>query len=263
MGGSRDAARERVVIDGVAIDNLTMEEAVQVVEGHIDRASGLLVVTPNVDHLLRLRRDEEFRRAYARAGLVLADGMPLLWLARLQGTPLKAKVSGSDFLIEFCRIASVRGRRVFFLGSAEGVVQQAARILQERYPGLVVAGTYSPTWGFDRNEEETRRILEAVKQHEPDILFVGAGAPKQEKWLLHHWAELSPTVCVGVGAAFDFISGRVRRAPRWMRQAGLEWFWRLIHEPLRLFHRYILEDLPFLCYLAVKTLGRRLKGIDS
>jgi exopolysaccharide biosynthesis WecB/TagA/CpsF family protein len=251
------------VIDGVAIDNVSMSEAIAAVEAYIRRGNGLLVVTPNIDHLLQLRRDEEFRRAYSGAELVLADGMPLIWLSRLQGTPLKQKVSGSDFLIEFCRQAAGKGHRVFLMGGSEGVVQQAARVLQERFPGLLVAGTYSPSHGFDQKGEENRRIVELVKRERPDILFVGAGTPRQEKWLLHHWKELSPTVCIGVGAAFDFLTGRARRAPRWMRNMGLEWFWRLMHEPLRLFRRYIIDDLPFFLSLLVRTLARRLKGIDS
>lgn len=263
MHGPSAGGHRRVVIDSVAVDNVTMEEAIRIVEEHIDRREGLLVVTPNVDHLLRLRRDEEFRRAYAQAGLVLADGVPLLWLARLQGTPLKAKVSGSDFLVEFCNMAARTGRRVFFLGGLEGVADRAAEVLKKTYPGLQVVGAYSPSLGFERKDEENRRIVEMVKKSRPDILFVGTGAPKQEKWLLRHWPELGPIVCIGVGAAFDFISGRVPRAPRWMRDSGFEWLWRLIHEPRRLFYRYIIEDFPFFLFLVIKSAGRRLKGIDS
>jgi len=253
----------RVVIDRASIDNVTMEEAIGVVEEHIDRGEPLLVVTPNVDHLLRLRRDEEFRRAYESAGLVLADGVPILWLARLQGTPLKSKVSGSDFLVEFCRAAARNGRRVFFLGGVEGVAQRAAEVLRRDFPGLIVAGTHSPSIGFEEKEEESRQIVELVRSHRPDILFVAAGTPKQEKWLLRHWKDLGPMVCIGVGAAFDFVSGRKKRAPRWVQNIGLEWLWRLAHEPRRLFPRYIMEDLPFFLCLLVRTFGRRMKGIDS
>lgn len=262
-GGMNAKNHRRVVIDGTPIDNVTMEEAIQFVDDHIDRRRGLLVVTPNVDHLLRLRQDEEFRRAYTDAGLVLADGVPLLWLARIQGTPLKAKVSGSDFLVEFCRLAAQRGRRVFFVGGREGVARQAADVLKRNFPGLMVAGTYCPSEGFEDKEDENRHIIETVKHQEPDILFVAAGTPKQEKWLLHYWPQLDPIVCIGVGAGFDFVSGRIRRAPRWMRNGGLEWLWRLAHEPRRLFYRYIIEDFPFFLRLLLKTLGRRLKGMDS
>jgi len=252
-----------VIIGGLAFDNVTMKEAIDVVEDHIERREGLLVVTTNVDNLLRLGRDEEFRRAYAKAGLVLADGAPLLWVARLQGTPLKTRVTGVDFVVEFCRVAAQRSRRIFFLGGLDGAAQQAAEVLQKRFPELIVVGTHSPSLGFERKEDENRQIIEMVKSKRPDVLFVAVGAPKQEKWLWRHRQDLGPIVCMGVGAAFDFVSGRKRRAPLWMRNRGLEWLWRLAHEPRRLFHRYIIEDFPFLFSLLVKVLTRRLKGIDT
>jgi N-acetylglucosaminyldiphosphoundecaprenol N-acetyl-beta-D-mannosaminyltransferase len=256
-------ARDRVALGEAMIDNVTMGEAVRLVEDHIERGERLLVTTPNVDHLFRLQRDAEFRRAYTCAGLVLADGVPLLWLARLQGTPLKAKVSGSDFLLEVCRAAASTGRRVFLLGSAEGVAQAAAERLTARFPDLEVAGAHTPSWGFEGKPDESRQIVDLLKQSRPNILFVGVGAPKQEKWVLRYWDELDPMVYVGVGAAFDFISGRRRRAPAWIQNAGLEWFWRLAQEPRRLFYRYLIEDFPFFFGLFLRTFGRRLKGIDS
>lgn len=262
-GETNAGFQKHVVIDGTQIDNVTMNEAVQIVNDHIDRRQGLLVVTPNVDHLLRLRQDEEFRRAYADADLVLADGVPLLWLAKLQGTPLKAKVSGSDFLLEFCRVAAGLGRRIFLVGGRSGVAQATAEVLQNRFPGLLVAGTHSPSDGFGEKEDESRQIVEMVKSHTPDILFLAAGTPQQEKWLLRYRSGLDSMVCLGVGAAFDFVSGRIRRAPRWMREGGLEWLWRLMQEPRRLFYRYIIEDFPFFLRLLLKTFGRRMKGVDS
>jgi N-acetylglucosaminyldiphosphoundecaprenol N-acetyl-beta-D-mannosaminyltransferase len=263
MIGVRDAASDRIVIDGLAFDNVTMGEAIDLVENYIDRGKEMLVVTTNVDNLLTLSRDEEFRRAYAAADLVLADGVPLLWLARLQGTPLKDRVSGADFVVEFCRMAAQRGRRVFFLGGLEGVAQRAAEVLQKRFPGLTVVGSHSPSWNFDRKEDENRQIVEMIKQQRPDILFIAAGAPKQENWLSRYRAEFGPVVSMGVGAAFDFVSGYKRRAPQVLRSCGLEWLWRLVHEPRRLFRRYILEDFPFFLNLLFKILARRLKGIDA
>jgi N-acetylglucosaminyldiphosphoundecaprenol N-acetyl-beta-D-mannosaminyltransferase len=259
----RDGYSNRVVLDGLAFDNVTMGEAIQAVEDHIDRGKGMLVVTTNVDNLLRLGRDEEFRRTYASADLVLADGIPLLWLARLQGTPMKNRVSGADFVAEYCRTAVQEGRRVFFLGGMDGVAQSAADVLQRRFPGLIVAGAHSPSWGFDQKDEETRQIVEMIKSRRPDVVFVAAGAPKQEKWLSRHRAEFGPVVCMGVGAAFDFVSGRKRRAPPLIRNHGLEWFWRLVHEPRRLFRRYILEDFPFFFRLLIRVCARRLTGGEA
>jgi len=263
MTGLQQSSNNRVLLGDLAFGNVAMEEAIGVVEDHVRRGEGLLVVTTNVDNLFRLSYDEEFRRAYADAGLILADGVPLLWLARLQGTPLKARVSGADFVVEFCRVAAQRGIRIFLLGGLDGAAQNAAEVLQERFPNLVIAGAHSPSLGFDQKESENRQIVEMIKSRQPHLLFVAAGAPKQEKWLLRYRRELGPIVCMGVGAAFDFVSGRKRRAPRWIRNHGLEWFWRLAHEPRRLFRRYILEDFPFFFRLLFKILARRLKGIDT
>jgi N-acetylglucosaminyldiphosphoundecaprenol N-acetyl-beta-D-mannosaminyltransferase len=263
MIGVPDGDRDRVVIDGLAFDNVTMEEAIRAVEDHIARRREMLVVTTNVDNLLRLGRDEEFRHCYASADMVLADGMPLLWVARLQGTPLKDRVSGADFVTEYCRVAARDGRRVFFLGGLDGVAQRAADILQKQFPGLVIAGSHCPSLGFDQNEDENHKIVEMVRRGRPDIVFVAAGAPKQEKWLTRYRSEFGPVVCMGVGAAFDFVSGRRRRAPRFMRNHGLEWLWRLLHEPRRLFRRYIVEDFPFFLRLVLRVIARRLKGAGA
>jgi len=258
-----DNGSKCVVIGGLAFDNVTMREAIEFVDDHISENKDLLVVTTNVDHLLRLGRDVEFRTAYANAGMVLADGVPLIWLSRLQGTPLKARVTGADFLVEFCRVAAQKGRRVFFLGGLDNVAQLAADVLKKQFPDLIIVGAISPSLGFDQKQEENRSIVETIKSLKPDVVFVAAGTPRQEKWLSCHRAEFGPVVCMGIGAAFDFVSGQKRRAPRLIRNCGLEWFWRLAHEPRRLFRRYIIEDLPFFLQLLFTTLARRLRGISA
>lgn len=246
----------RVDLVGVAIDDLTMDEAIGRIEALIRAGEPSYVVTPNVDHLVMLQEDPAFRAAYGGAALVLADGVPLLWASRLLGTPLRAKVSGSDLFPAFAPVAAARGYRLFFLGGRPGAADRAAAILKARHPGLVVCGTCCPPFGFERDPEADARVVAAVREAAPDVLFVGLGAPKQELWLHRHRADLGVPVSLGVGASFEMTAGLVSRAPRWMQRAGLEWTWRLAKEPRRLWRRYLLRDSRFLYYLA-RQLGRR------
>lgn len=238
--------RARVSIGRARIDDVSMDEAIERIEALIARRRPRYVVTPNVDHLVKLEDDPEFRDVYARAALVLADGMPLVWASRLLGTPLRAKVSGSDLFVAFAEVAARRGYRLYFLGGREGAAARAADILAARHPGLTVCGVDSPPLGFEHDHEATRRLVARIRAARPDVLFVGLGAPKQEKWI-HRWHEdLGVPVSVGVGVSFEFVAGMVRRAPMWMQRAGLEWAWRLLMEPRRLWRRYLVEDSRFL-----------------
>lgn len=239
------------------IDNLTMTEALDRVEqmARGDRPS--YVVTPNVDHLIRLEKDEAFREIYDRADLVLADGQPLIWISKLYGTPIKEKISGSDLFPKLCERAAQTGLRMYFLGAAEGVAALAAQKLAARYPGLRVTGTYSPPYGFEKDEEEIRHIIRMIHQAGADILIVGLGAPKQEKFIAAHLSELNVPVSLGLGASLDFEAGNLRRAPAWMSRCGLEWFYRLIKEPRRLFKRYLVDDMKIVWLMLKYWKGRK------
>lgn len=236
---------KRVLIGSIRIDDLSWDEALETVADLIRRRSGGYVVTPNVDHVVLADSDPELREIYQRADAVFCDGTPLLWAARFLGTPLRAKVSGSDFLVRFSPLAARRGFRIFFLGGKEDAAEIAAGRLTRRYPGLKIEGIYSPPRGFERSREANRLVLEEINEVRPDILFVGLGTPKQEKWIYHNRHLYRAGVSFPVGAAFDFVSGKYRRAPRWMQQSGLEWFWRLLREPVRLSRRYLGRDLKF------------------
>jgi N-acetylglucosaminyldiphosphoundecaprenol N-acetyl-beta-D-mannosaminyltransferase len=249
----------KVEIGGVIIDNVSMQEAIERIDSSIDQVGSLLVVTPNIDHLYHFRQDSEFRQVYGAAGLVLADGSSLLWLSAAKGTPLKQRVSGVDVMVEFCRWGARRRRRVFLVGGLNGVAKRSAEILAKRFPGVEIAGAISPSLGFDRKTDETEEILEAIRESGAGIVFVGAGTPKQEKWLYRNIHVMGSVVAIGVGAAFDFVSGRKPRAPKWMQKVGVEWLWRLMHEPRRLFRRYLIEDLPLFVYLFVKCLTSRFR----
>lgn len=239
---------------GISVDMVTLEEATMRVLAMAKRREKSVVVTPNVDHIITLQHDSEFLGVYKSAGLVVADGMPLVWLSRiLPGKPLPERVTGADLLETVCQKAAEEGVSVALLGGNPGVAAQAATCLQKRYPGLLIKGVYSPPFGFENDKEECARIVKLVNEWKPDILFVGVGAPKQEKWSARYLEELDcgPILCVG--ASFDFAAGIVRRAPVWMQKLGLEWFWRMLHEPRRLVKRYLGRDLMFIS-LAVKEI---------
>lgn len=238
------------------IDNLTMEETLQAIEHLIQENKSAYVVTPNVDHIVQLETNKELQDVYANASLILTDGKPLLWIAKWYGTPIKEKLSGSDLFPLLCERAAKRGYKMFFLGAAEGVAAKAAENLAKRYQGLQVVGTYSPPFGFEKKQEEMEKIISMVKEAKPDILIVGLGCPKQEKFMYHHCKELEVPISFGLGASFDFEAGNIKRAPRWMANHGLEWLFRITQDPKRMAKRYLVDDLKIF-RLALKYRSRR------
>jgi len=248
---------DSVALFGVGISSVTFEDACAVIDERISRRVPGFIVTPNVDHICRLRKDAALRAAYREAFLVLPDGMPILWAARLAGTPLREKLSGSDLVPRLSEHAMRRGYSVYFLGAQPGVAALAANRLQERYPGLRVAGTWSPPRNFGGDPEANAEAVARLREAKPDICFVALGSPKQEIWIHRHCATAEVPVLVGVGAAFDFIAGRRKRAPVWMQRSGLEWVWRLCHEPRRLGRRYLIEDSRFVVLLLREVIEKR------
>lgn len=233
----------RIKLINTEIDNVNMQEALDAIMQLIDSGRYCYVVTPNVDHLVKLEKDDEFKEVYANADLILADGKPLIWMAKKLKTPLKEKISGSDLFPELCERAAKDNKTMFFLGAAEGVAAKAAENLTARYSGLKVVGTYSPPKGFEDDEAELEKIFSLVNSAAPDILIVGLGAPKQEKFIYKYRENLKVPVSLGLGASLDFEAGNIKRAPKWMSNHGLEWLYRLFKEPKRMFKRYIVDDM--------------------
>lgn len=233
------------------IDNLTMNETLQAIDNLIRKKENSYVVTPNVDHIVQLEKDKELQAVYKNASLILTDGKPLLWIAKWYGTPIKEKISGSDLFPLLCGMAAQKGYKMFFLGAAEGVAAKAAKNLEKRYKGLQVIGTYSPPFGFENDEYEMHKIKKMVKRQKPDILIVGLGCPKQEKFMYRYCKELNVPISFGLGASLDFEAGNVKRAPRWMANHGLEWLYRIIQDPRRMAKRYLVNDRKILG-LAIK-----------
>ena len=218
----------RVPFMNTQIDNYTMEEAIDAIDRLICQDKNGYVVTPNIDHIVKLESDQLLQKVYADADIILADGKPMIWMSRLYGTPIKEKVSGSDLFPNLCRLAAGKGYRVFLLGAAEGVAAKAALNLQSKFPGLIIAGTYSPPFGFEKDEKELQNILRIVTEAKPHILIVGLGCPKQEKFIYNYRNELNVPVSLGLGASIDFEAGILKRAPKWMADHGFEWLYRIV-----------------------------------
>lgn len=225
------------------IDNLTMRETIDEIDKLIKENKSAYVVTPNVDHIVKLETDKELQEVYKDANLILTDGKPLLWISKFYKTPIKEKISGSDLFPLLCEMAAKKGYSMFFLGAGEGVARKAAEILMKKFPKLNIVGTYSPPFGFEKDKEEVQKIISMINEVSPKILIVGLGCPKQEKFIHKYRKELNVPISLGLGASIDFEAGNVKRAPKWMSDNGLEWLYRLSKEPKRMFKRYIVDDL--------------------
>lgn len=224
------------------IDNYTMAEAIDAIDELIQQNKNGYVVTPNVDHIVKLETNIELQQAYADADLILTDGKPMVWISKWYGNPIKEKVSGSDLFPLLCKRASERGYRVFLLGAAEGVAARAADNLCEKYPGLIIAGTYSPPFGFEKNPAEINKIIEIVTASAPHILIVGLGCPKQELFIYNYKERLNVPVSLGLGASIDFEAKVLKRAPKFLSDNGFEWLYRVIQDPRRMMKRYFIDD---------------------
>lgn len=243
---SRGPAGERwpIAILGVPIDAVTMEEALGRIRAMVDSRRAHYVVTPNVDFLVQSREDRELHRILLNADLVLCDGQPLVWASKWLGNPLPERVAGADLTPRLMAQAARLGHRIFLLGATSEANERATQHLVMAYPGLQIAGAYSPPFQ-PLAEMNNAEIVAKIRAAQPDIVFVSFGCPKQEKWIARHYRELGVPVCLGVGATIDFLAGTVRRAPTWMRRSGLEWTYRLAQEPRRLFRRYAKDMRHF------------------
>lgn len=225
------------------IDNLTISDAIDRIDKLIQKNNSSYVVTPNLDHIVIMEKDQEFLEIYKKADLILADGKPLIWISKFLGTPIKEKISGADLFPVMCRMAVDNGYSIFILGAAEGVADKAAKNLKEKYPGLKISGIYSPPMGFEKNAEELDKIKRIVQTAKPDILAVSLGSPKGEKFVYRHLKEYEVPLGISIGATIDFEAGNVKRAPKWMSDHGLEWLFRISQEPSRLAKRYLNDAI--------------------
>ncbi|HET6479955.1 MAG TPA: WecB/TagA/CpsF family glycosyltransferase [Actinoplanes sp.] len=270
-------AFDRVQLDGTGIDRITEAEVVAVVREALARGRGGRILTPNVDILRRAQGDAECRRHFDDADLIVADGMPLVWASRLSGSPLPERVAGSSLIWSLSAGLGRDGRSIFVLGGcptaaaalsdaalsaaalSDGATRAAGRLLGE-CPGLRVAGTACPPFGFDEDPIAYDDVCAKVIDAHPDLVFVGLGYPKQERMVTRLRAELPRTWFLGCGAAVNFVAGDVDRAPRWMQRTGLEWAHRLGTEPRRLAGRYLRHDAPYALRLLARAPSQRARA---
>lgn len=245
---------------GVRLHALTEAQIVAHILDSLDVGRGGVVVTPNLDHLRRCVHDPEYGKLVATADLACADGMPLIWASRIAGAPLPGLVAGSNLISSLSRGAAQRGRSIFLIGGSPGSAAGAARVLSQCSPGLRVAGTNCPAPGFEHDEVQVARLMDAVGAASPDIIYVGLGSPKQERVIARIGSCLPSAWWLGVGISFSYLTGEVRRAPVIMRHFGLEWLYRLKAEPRRLGRRYVVEGIPFGLRLLSWAVGRRIRS---
>lgn len=248
-----------VEVMGMALDPITESELIARVIDSLGRNQGGWAVTANLDQLRQFRSSAELQRLLAGAEVIVADGMPLVWASRLQGTPLPERVAGSDLVWSLTAAAAAAGRSVYLLGDQPPARVKAELMLSRRFPSLRLAGACSPPLGFEHDPDEIERVRAGLLATRPDIVYVALGFPKQEQLIVKLRSDLPHAWFIGVGISLSFLGGHVRRAPPWMSRLGLEWAHRLWQEPRRLARRYLVHGLPFGARLLVHALGVRLR----
>jgi len=241
---------DSIFLFGIRIDRINRKFAVEKISGwlHAEEKLCKYVVTPNVDHIVRLDTSKEFKNTYEHASLVLADGRPLVLASRLLGSPLPETVPGSDLVpLLFAHIAQTWNRpvRVFLLGAGPGVAERAMNRIQQTWSNVKIVGVYSPPFNFERHEKECIEICDRISHTDTELLVIGLGSPKQELWIEKYASFLPIKVALCVGATIDFLAGEKKRAPKWVQSIGLEWLHRMLSEPKRLVRRYAKDAFIF------------------
>lgn len=240
----------RFDICDIPIDYLSMQEVVEIISEYVRCKRKTIVFTPNVDHIVKAKFDREFKEIYSHADLSLVDGMPLVWVSSIYGKRLPERISATNLVWRLCKIAQEKDFSFFLLGTQEEVARLAAENMKKIYPGLKIVGYHCLPFMSIFDEDSISKIINKINSFKPDILLVGFGSPNQEKWIYKYHKFLEATIFLGVGSTLDLISGRLKRAPRWMQDSGLEWLFRLSREPRRLWKRYLLGNTIFLFLLA-------------
>ena len=240
---------------GLRVNAVQIPEVLQEIKRWIEeREVSRIVAVANTHVVMESQQDASFKKLINSADLCVPDGMPLIWCGRLRGHPLRRRVYGPELMFTFCRETSAKGVRHFFYGGDPDVLDQLVNRLQQSCPGIQIAGAYSPPFR-PLTREEDDEVMEKINHARPDVLGVGLGCPKQERWMHDHRQRLKVAVMVGVGQAFDLLSGRKKPAPAWMSESGLEWFFRLTQEPRRLWRRYLVYNTKFIYSLSLELLG--------
>jgi N-acetylglucosaminyldiphosphoundecaprenol N-acetyl-beta-D-mannosaminyltransferase len=253
--------KKRVHLFGVDIDLLSMAETVCLIQQWLaaDHTNCKFVVTPNVDHIVKVQTDTGLQAAYNKASLIVTDGKPVVWAANFLGVNIPGTVPGSDLVPAIFDDSQAQQLplTVFLLGAMPGVADRAKAVIHQKWPMVKVLGTLSPDFGFDKNVADSKTICAIVNASKADLLVLGLGAPKQEIWITQYAPHLSVKVALCVGATIDFLAGEKARAPVWMRKVGLEWMHRMLSEPKRLAKRYFVDAIVFPKLVLREWLSRR------
>ena len=252
----------RIDLGPIGLDPVAIDDVMERVHRAVVRRAPLHIVTANMQFLGLAAHDPAFASLVQRAGLVVGDGVPLMWLSRLSGTPIPQRITGHDVTEACSAVAAAHGFRIGLLGGSAAAAPMASQVLRTNHPGLQVVGTFNGTFdsaGFATTQADEDRLRAEIAECKPDILFVALGCPKQERWIANHIATMDVPVCVGVGSVLDVLAGQRRRAPLWMQRVGLEWSYRFLQEPTRLWRRYFAQDLPMLVGTALSVTSQRLR----
>ncbi len=253
---------KKVNILGVGVNNIVLSGAVEALEHFIAEGGRHYVCVSNVHTVMMCQSDEEYRRIHNQAAMVTPDGRPLGWMQTWRGFPQRERVYGPDLMLLACEYGLPRGWKHYFYGGKEGVPEKLRDTLTARFPGLQVVGCYSPPFRALSPEEDAAEV-KMINESGADLVWVGLGAPKQELWMGRHAGRITAPVMLGVGAAFDFHTGTVKQAPKWMQRRGLEWLFRLIVEPRRMWRRYIYNNPMFLILCACQLLGLKKYSVEG
>lgn len=240
---------------GVRVHAVQIPDTISRMENWITQHQACrFVAVTDMHSVMEAQHDRNFKQVLEGADLVVPDGFSLVWMGRRKGFTMQSRVCGPELMAAFCEQTACKGYRHFFYGGAPQVAEELAAHFAARFPGLIVAGTYCPPFRL-LTPEEDRETIAAIEDSRADVVWVGLGAPKQERWMFEHRARLTVPVLIGVGAAFDFHTGRVPRAPVWMRNHGFEWLFRLATEPRRLWKRYLIHGSQFVVLVVLEWLG--------
>lgn len=245
---------DSVKILTINVSTLNLTDTIMVFKQWIKNGEKKRVCVTPVNCVLWAHEDEKLANLYNSSAMNLPDGVPLIWASRLLGNPIQGRVTGLDLLPEFSRVANHEGYRFFLLGAKEGVAELLSKQLQNQYPNLQIVGHYSPSFAATFSDKENEKMINMINKVRPQVLWVSLTAPKQDYWIEEHFNKLDVNIAIGVGGAFEVTAGLIRRAPLWMQKNGLEWLFRFLQEPSRLFKRYFVEAPQFIPLLFMQKL---------
>lgn len=239
----------------VAMLNVDIQSLTQ--QGLLKRLDKGVLITPNVDHLVKLQKDKDFYDVYQKAEWVVCDSKILYLMSKLLKEPLPEAIPGSSFFTAYYMYhKNDQNCKIFLLGAAEGIAEKAMKNINEKVGRRIVVGAHSPSYGFEKNEQECEELVRIVNESGANVLLVGVGAPKQEKWIMKYRDRMPGVdVFMALGATIDFEAGTLKRAPKVWQKCGMEWLYRVIKEPKRLFKRYFVDDMQFFYYFTLQLLG--------